>query len=132
MKKLLFLLLIPAIAFASVISFTVPTQRMDSTPLLYKDIAHYNVYCGDKTGNYVRKDTVASPATKITILTVDWSKLKSAINPGKNYCVLTTVDTNGRESVYSNEVVVNNNAAAAPKPPMIPAGTIINIVTTLP
>jgi len=112
MKKLLLLLiLIPITAFSSVLTFTVPTLREDGTPLVYTDIGSYHIYCGTVKGNYTQTTIVPSPAIASKTITFDPSRLNGLV-AGKNLCVATTLDTKGRESVYSNMVTINNSVAA--------------------
>jgi len=138
MKKLLYiLLLIPFIAnagtttSAKAIIGTIPTQREDGTPLAYKEIGFYNIYCGIRKGDYqqstvIKKSPVKPADGKLTVRVLD---IKSILQNGTNYCVETTVDTDGRESRYSNVATINYNVKSRPKPPAVTT-TAITITGT--
>ena len=99
------------------------TQRENGSSLGLSEIKGHNIYCGTATGVYGDAKFIAGAQLPDT-----------TVNPipgivlGTNYCVVTTVDINGLESVYSNEFQVEV-IQSLPKPPTIPAGTVIN--TTL-
>jgi len=93
---LILLLVQPLLARDLLITWTAPTQREDNTPLLLSEIGKFNIYYGTVSGDY--QDTIA--------VDLNFATSYEIINPPKEdlYFVLTTVDTDGRESVYSTEV----------------------------
>lgn len=128
MKKLLLLLiaLLPLTVFAAIeLSVTTPTEREDNTPLGLSEIAGFNVYCGATLGNYTDKIYIAGATLPDTALTLDKPD-------GTHYCVATTVDIDGRESVYSEMVTLVVESKAIPKPPRIAPNQTIRTVNTLP
>ena len=108
--KHLILLLLSFNAFAVSLSGEPPTQREDNSPFdVVTELKGFNVYCGIDSGIY--SDTwnfigYTLPRTTWTI----------PLATGVHYCVVTTIDTGNRESMYSNEVVIRN---FPPNPPTI-------------
>ena len=89
-------------ADTATITFTPPTEREDNTPLSPDEIAGYEVYNTDG----VSVKSLPGDATSFTMGTT--SAMQSL--------VVTTKDTDGRESVYSQ--IVNVPASVSnPKPP---------------
>ena len=83
------------------LNWTAPVARTDSSPLALSEIAGFTVYYGTSTGSYPNRlavDNGSSTSATITDLPVD-----------TYYLVVTTRDSEGRESDYSREVakVVN-------------------------
>ena len=78
------------------LSWSAPATRTDGEPLPLSDIDGYRLYYGKKKGDYVRgadiKDGTAQSATV------------TGVPLGKYYVVMTTYDTNGIESDYSQSV----------------------------
>ena len=123
----LLLLLLSFNAFAVPLTGEPPTQREDNTPFnLETELHGFNVYCGLITKDYVDSYTFQGYALPKTTWDVD-------LPAGVHYCAVTTVDTDGRESSYSNEVTVTVTVDAKypPKSPNV-VETIINIIITLP
>ena len=86
-------------------SWAQPTEREDGT-LLGGDIAGYRVYYGLTSGDYQREIDINEVSTfcPIPCPTVTVGDLPV----GETYFfVLTTYDTEGRESVYSQEVEIS-------------------------
>ena len=108
--KYLILLLLSFSAFADTVevTFAPPTEREDATPLPITDIQHYQVYV---SGN----PDITIPNTNNTGEIV--------LSPGLYDIHVTTVDTDGRESVPSNIVSVQ-----AKSPPGNPMNLIIKIL----
>lgn len=77
------------------VKFVHPTEREDNTPLKPEEIKQFNMYYGSKSGDYQSSLVINAGATEVLISSLPDTDL---------YLVLTTVDTEGRESVYSNEV----------------------------
>ena len=129
MKKILpfLLIMIATTAIAEIVQFSgvTPTEREDNTALGLSEIAGFNIYCGDVQGDY--QDTTFFEGA--TLPDTVWS-LDAPI--GTRYCVVTTLDIDGRESLYSEEVTVVVEGKSRPNPPMIPAGTVIRKTVTLP
>jgi hypothetical protein len=80
------------------LSWTVPTEREDTTPLLISEIAGYRVYYGSVAGDYQNQVDVDSSLNVAQV---------PALPSGTYYVVVTAIDTEGRESLYSPEVVIN-------------------------
>jgi len=83
------------------VTWTVAVEREDNTPLSPAEIAGHRVHWGYSSGNY--------PNTYWSDGIMDNFNIKSFSNPTVDlnrtvYMVITTVDTDGRESDYSNEV----------------------------
>jgi len=102
-KLLCSLLLIScaSISYAEVGDITVgwvaPAEREDSSALSMAEIAGYRVYYGDSQGSYTHEVAVDSGSTMSATL--------NNLAPGTYYIAVTTVDTVGRESALSQEVV---------------------------
>jgi hypothetical protein len=75
------------------LSWVAPVARADGTPLSLADIDGFNIYYGDKAGNYTYRVTVTDG-------TVQHVTLKNLAG-GTYYIVMTTYDVDGRESGYS-------------------------------
>ena len=78
------------------ISWTAPSEREDVTPISLSEIAGYRVYYGTETGVYQNQLAVDGSVTLATI---------SGLSSGTYYVAVTTIDTEGRESAYSQEVI---------------------------
>ena len=71
-----------------IITWTAPEMREDSSPLSLSAIHGYNVYLGHNPGNYTDHQ-----------FTTDWFYIPI----GYSYAVVTCVDIDRRESLYSEE-----------------------------
>ena len=102
-KLLLALALLPSLALAdmtvdpvitptAILSCQLPVEREDGTPLAVNEIATINFYAGTTIGDYT--DTIGMTSCSMSI---DITKLVDA----PYYYVVTAVDTDGRESMYS-------------------------------
>jgi VCBS repeat-containing protein len=78
------------------ISWIAPVEREDGTAISMSEIAGYRVYYGVSQGDYTREVEITNSST----MNVTLSNLK----PGTYYLVVTSVDQDGRESVFSQEV----------------------------
>jgi len=132
MKKLiiqitLLLSIAIGVAYASVVEFSgvTPTQREDGTALGLSEIAGFNIYYGAEVGDYQQSIYIAGATLPETAWQLE-------LPDGTHYAVVTAVDIDGRQSLYSNMVTLVVDAKALPKPPMITAGQIIRITATLP
>jgi len=81
-------------------SWTAPVAREDESPIAMSEIAGYRVYYGTETGNY-------SQSIQVNDAYTDAITLDEINTAGTYYIVITTIDTDGRESAYSEEVVLN-------------------------
>jgi len=131
MKKLLAILLLLAVAVTAIaadfnLKGGTPTQREDNTAIGLSEIAGFNVYCGITVDDYQDKTFFAGA----TLPDTNW--LLTGLDVGTHYCVVTTLDIDGRESVYSNMITLVNEGKALPKPPMIAPDQVITITTTTP
>jgi len=104
----LFLLAFPLWADTVEVTFTPPTEREDATLLPITDIQHYQVYLNS--------------TESITIPNTD-TRFELVLSPGLYDVNMTTVDTDGRESILSNTVSVQ-----AKSPPGNPTNLIIKIL----
>ena len=81
------------------LSWVPPVERQDNTPISLAEIAGYRIYYGSTQGQYpVHVDVADGNTTGYTF---------TGFSRGTYYFVITTYDTNGRESTYSPEVVLN-------------------------
>lgn len=89
--------------------WTAPMFREDDTPLdPSTEIGGYNIYYGTTQGDYQFNMNVAGNTL--------YKDLDFSVLPLPLYAVITTVDNDGRESLYSKEVVFTKKVYA-PKPP---------------
>ena len=84
---------------SATLSWTAPSEREDGTPIALSEIAGYRVYYGPSTGNYPHRVDIADSLAVQTIL--------QNLPPGDYVFVVTTLDTQGRESSYSKVVSVS-------------------------
>ena len=82
-------------AMAQTITWTNPTEREDGTPLALTEIGGYRIYWGSASGDLQQTIVVNGQRTAHT---VDFP-------PGKSYFQMTVVDTAGRESLPTPELV---------------------------
>ena len=80
------------------LSWVAPSAREDNSVLVLSDIAGFRVYYGTNSGDY--SDTV-----EINDHTATQAVL-AGLSSGTYFVVVTAVDTDGRESIYSDEVVI--------------------------
>ena len=81
-------------ANAVTLAWDAPLTRIDNTPLPPGEIAGYRIYYGTKEGDYpYYVDLSDGTATQVKV---------TDLSPGTYYFVVTTYDTNGFESTYSN------------------------------
>jgi hypothetical protein len=79
------------------VSWVAPVQREDGAAISMSEIASYQVYYGRSEGLYTRQVAVNySSAMNVTL---------GNLEPGAWHIAVTAVDTAGRESAYSQEVV---------------------------
>ncbi len=81
------------------LSWSVPVEREDRSPLSLSEIAGYSIYYGPRQGDYLNTIDINDGAAV--------SYTMSDLPVGTYYIVLTVRDTEGRESRYSNELLVN-------------------------
>ncbi len=80
------------------LNWTAPVAREDETPISMAEIAGYRVYYGTSQGVYTEKLDVNDAYI---------DELALEVVAGTYYLVITTVDVDGRESAYSNEIILN-------------------------
>ena len=78
------------------LSWTAPSEREDGTVLPLSAIAGFRIYYGIKTGVYHSQIDVNDHTATQAQLT--------SLPSGKYFFVITTIDTDGRESEFSHEV----------------------------
>ena len=69
-------------------------QNTDSSPLT--DLAGYKIYYGSESGNYQTSIQIDNPVIAIYVI--------EHLTPNTYYFVLTTINSSGVESQFSNEV----------------------------
>ena len=79
------------------LSWVPPSEREDNTPISMAEISGYRIYYGTTQGYYPNQIDVNGAYTNDTEI---------SLVPGTYYAVVTTVDTDGLESTYSEEVAV--------------------------
>lgn len=93
-------------------SFNAPTEREDGTPLAIDEIAEHRLYIDD-----VLNQSIANTDTSFTV----------NLEPGVYDFKMTTVDTDGRESKFSD--VLRTNIPAPPGAPQMITITVTITVT---
>jgi hypothetical protein len=78
-----------------ILSWTAPVSRADGTSLSLSEIASYSIYYGTSPGSYSNSIDVAYPSQTRTV---------TNLPVGTYYVAMTTRDSGGRESAYSQEV----------------------------
>ena len=77
------------------IKWAPPTEREDGTPLDMAEISGYRIYYGTTTGDYPNQVDINDSTVVETVI--------EDIPSGTYFVVATTIDIDGRESVYSTE-----------------------------
>ena len=81
------------------LNWIAPSEREDGTPLSLSEIAGYRIYYGSSTGAYPNLiEMMDGSAVEVNL---------NNLSPGLYYFVITTLDTDGRESAFSEEVMIN-------------------------
>ncbi len=83
----------------SVVEVNTPLLREDGNPLTQSDILGYRIYYGESAGDY--QDVIDVGASSLQL------DLFEQLPSGTYFVVVTTVDLDGRESLYSPETVVS-------------------------
>ncbi len=80
------------------LSWVAPVEREDNGPIALSEIAGYKIYYGSTQGQYPNNITINDgSAVGYTF---------QNFTAGTYYFVITTIDTEGRESEFSAEVIV--------------------------
>ena len=79
------------------VSWVAPVQREDGAAISMSEIASYKVYYGRSEGLYARQVAVNDSSRMNVTL--------SNLEPGAWHIAVTAIDTAGRESAHSQEVV---------------------------
>lgn len=87
-------------AINKTLGWTAPVTREDASAISMAEIAGFRVYYGAKQGEY--KQYVEINDAYIDELDLNTFELEA----DTYYIVITTIDTNGRESTFSEEVVI--------------------------
>jgi hypothetical protein len=74
------------------LAWQAPTENVDGTPI--EGLSSYRIHVGNYSGDYDEVVTVSGDATSHTL----------NLPSGTYYVVVTAVDLDGHESVFSNEV----------------------------
>jgi len=85
----------------SVVTWVAPAEREDNSPLSMAEIAAYRIYYGDTQGDYQNQYEITDAYDN------DLAPAELGLPAGVYYVVITTVDSDGRESTYSEEVTLN-------------------------
>jgi hypothetical protein len=81
------------------LTWDAPTTNTDGSPLNpATDLTMYKIYYGTAPQTYTQVVNVANPGTTTISKTLN-------LSPGTYYFVVSTVDTSGKESSYSNEAM---------------------------
>ncbi|MEE9302498.1 MAG: LamG domain-containing protein, partial [Thiotrichaceae bacterium] len=78
-----------------ILNWTEPKKRVDNTVLFPTEIDSFNIYYGTSSGDYPNSMNADYTAQTFTV---------TNLPVGIYYIVMTTMDTDGRESSYSKEV----------------------------
>lgn len=118
MKNILLLILLLASFNVSALTVNLgwvpPVEREDNTPITEAEIAGYNVYYTDtKSGDYINSVFVAGGSTRSHVLQMSGAT--------QYFIVVTAVDTEGRESQYSQEV---SKVFSRPNKPVFKFGAV--------
>ena len=89
--------LVPSTFGALGLAWTTPELREDGTILINSEISGYRIYYGSTAGDYQNQIDIDSGSNSAQV---------SAIPSGTYYAVVTAIDVDGRESLYSAEVVI--------------------------
>jgi hypothetical protein len=89
---------VPSVFGVLGLSWTTPDRREDGTVLLISEILEYRIYYGTTAGDYQSQFNVDVASNTAQV---------PQLSAGTYYAVVTAVDTEGRESLYSPEVVIN-------------------------
>ncbi|MDT8282643.1 MAG: fibronectin type III domain-containing protein [Gammaproteobacteria bacterium] len=81
------------------LSWTAPSAREDGTPLQLSEIASFHIYYGTEAGDYQNQIDINDLSAK--------SVQVEGLPSGTYYVVLTAIDTDGRESLYTPEIVIS-------------------------
>ena len=81
------------------LTWAAPSEREDNTGLSLSEIAGYRIYYGTETGNYQNQFEVNDGSA-------EHAQIVNVPPSGAYYLVMTTIDTEGRESSYSSELVI--------------------------
>ena len=80
------------------LTWAAPSERENGSVLSLSEIASFRIYYGTEAGYYEKQiDIDDSSAVQGDV---------PSIPAGTYYVVVTTIDTDGRESMYSSEVVI--------------------------
>lgn len=82
------------------LSWLAPSEREDGTGLSLTEIAGYRVYYGENSGEYTNFIDIHDRTMVQMAL--------ASIPSGTYYVAVTAIDTEGRESALSSEIVVNH------------------------
>ena len=80
------------------LTWVAPSKRADNTGLSLSEIKGYRIYYGTEKGNYQNQFVVNDGSAEQAQI--------AGVPAGVYYLVMTTIDVDGRESTYSQEVVV--------------------------
>ncbi len=86
---------VPAVSNVK-LSWVAPSQREDNNPISPAEIAGYKIYYGTTSGNYTKSVQINDNSVYDYTLT--------GLAKGTYYIVMTTRDSDGRESQYSSVV----------------------------
>ncbi len=82
------------------IQWVAPSEREDNSPISLAEIAGYRIYYGDTQGSYPHQFEINDAYD------VDVNSAELQLASGVYYVVVTAMDADGRESAFSQEVVL--------------------------
>ena len=80
------------------LSWVAPSAREDNSVLILSDIAGFRIYYGARSGDYSNTVDIKDHTATQAVL--------AGLPSGTYFIAVTTVDVDGRESLYSAEVVI--------------------------
>ena len=80
------------------LGWVAPSVREDNSVLVLSDIAGFRIYYGTSSGDYSNSIYIGDHTATQAVL--------DGLPSGTYFVAVTTVDVNGRESLYSAEVVI--------------------------
>jgi VCBS repeat-containing protein len=80
------------------LSWIAPSEREDNEPILLSEISGYKIYYGTTQGNYNNSVSINEGSAV--------SYVFNEFSSGTYYFVITTLDTDGRESQYSSAIQI--------------------------
>ena len=87
---------------AVILNWVAPSEREDNSGLSLSEIAGYRIYYSAESGGYQSQNKLDVNDGSVT-----QAQISGLLPSGTYYIAVTTVDTEGRESLFSTEVVIS-------------------------